>query len=76
MDTPVWTVRGWNNSSASVPAISLTRGALQIEFRGAADLAAKLLELSQAMANDWSAFMRADEKPGSGNDTITTRSAG
>ena len=44
-------------------AISLTTGALQIEFRGAEDLPAKLLELSQAMTNDWSAFMRAVEKP-------------
>ena len=44
-------------------AISLTPGALKIEFRGAEDLAAKLLELSQAMANDWSAFMRAVKEP-------------
>ena len=43
-------------------AISLTPGALQIEFRGAEDLAAKLPELSQAMANDWNAFIRTVEE--------------
>ena len=38
--------------SGNAAASSLTPGALQIEFRGAEDLAAKLMELSQAMAND------------------------
>ena len=38
--------------------ISLTPGALQIEFRGAEDLAAKLLEMSQAMAKDWTVFCK------------------
>jgi hypothetical protein len=33
---------------------------LRIEFYGAEDLAAKLFELSQAMANDWQAFARAE----------------
>jgi hypothetical protein len=36
-------------------------GELRIEFFGAEDLAAKLLELSKAMANDWQAFARAVE---------------
>jgi len=41
--------------------ITLKPGELRIEFSGAEDLAAKLFELSQAMANDWSAFARAVE---------------
>lgn len=41
--------------------IKLKPGALQIEFFGAEDLAAKLFELSQAMANDWPAFSSAVE---------------
>lgn len=41
--------------------IKLKPGALQIEFFGAEDLAAKLFELSQAMANDWPAFSNAVE---------------
>lgn len=36
--------------------IELRRGELRIQFRGAEDLAAKLFELSQAMANDWQTF--------------------
>src|ERR1700693_3241391 len=36
--------------------ITLKPGELRIEFYGAEDLAAKLLELSKAMANDWQAF--------------------
>jgi len=43
--------------------IQLQPGALRIEFHGAEDLAAKLFELSQAMANDWPDFCRAVEKP-------------
>jgi hypothetical protein len=39
--------------------IALQPGELRIGFYGAEDLAAKLLELSQAMANDWPAFSRA-----------------
>ena len=49
--------------------IALKPGELRIEFFGAEDLAAKLFELSQAMANDWQAFARAvDEecRPGDG----------
>jgi hypothetical protein len=42
-------------------AWSLKPGELRIEFYGAEDLAAKLFELSQAMANDWQAFARAVE---------------
>jgi hypothetical protein len=41
--------------------ISLRPGELRIEFCGAEDLAAKLFELSQAMANDWLGFSRAVE---------------
>lgn len=36
--------------------IELRPGELRIQFHGAEDLAAKLFELSQAMANDWQAF--------------------
>jgi hypothetical protein len=46
-------------------AIALKPGELRIEFYGAEDLAAKLLELSKAMANDWPAFARAVEDGGS-----------
>jgi hypothetical protein len=42
--------------------IALKPGELRIEFFGAEDLAAKLFELSQAMANDWQAFSRAVEQ--------------
>jgi hypothetical protein len=42
--------------------IELKPGELRIEFYGAEDLAAKLFELSQAMANDWQAFARAVEE--------------
>jgi hypothetical protein len=41
--------------------IKLKPGELRIEFFGAEDLAAKLLELSKAMSNDWPAFARAVE---------------
>ena len=41
--------------------ISLRPGQLRIEFSGAEDLAAKLFELSQAMANNWADFSRAVE---------------
>src|ERR1039458_2104093 len=44
--------------------IALKPGDLRIEFYGAEDLAAKLLELSKAMANDWRAFARAVEDGG------------
>ena len=44
--------------------IALKPGELRIEFYGAEDLAAKLLELSKAMENDWSAFARAVEDGG------------
>src|ERR1700686_1191349 len=44
--------------------IKLKPGELRIEFYGAEDLAAKLLELSKAMANDWPAFARAVEDGG------------
>ena len=42
--------------------IVLRPGELRIEFFGAEDLAAKLFELSQAMANDWSVFSRVVEE--------------
>ena len=42
--------------------MELKPGELRIEFYGAEDLAAKLFELSQAMANDWQAFARAVEE--------------
>jgi hypothetical protein len=38
------------------PEIEFRPGELRIRFAGAKDLAAKLFELSQAMANDWSSF--------------------
>jgi hypothetical protein len=38
------------------PGIELRAGELRLQFCGAEDLAAKLFELSQAMANDWDAF--------------------
>ena len=45
--------------------IDLRPGELRIEFYGAEDLAAKLFEVSQAMANDWQAFERAVEQDAS-----------
>jgi hypothetical protein len=42
--------------------IALKPGELRIEFYGAEDLAARLFELSQAMASDWQAFARAVEE--------------
>jgi len=42
--------------------IDLRPGELRIQFYGAEDLAAKLFQLSQAMANDWQAFARAVEQ--------------
>ncbi len=42
--------------------IDLTPGELRVRFDGAADLAAKLFELSQAMANDWDAFVEKAEE--------------
>jgi hypothetical protein len=41
--------------------IDLRPGELLIQFDSPEDLAAKLFELSQAMANDWNAFARAIE---------------
>jgi hypothetical protein len=41
--------------------IELRPGELRIQFYGAEDLAAKLFELSQAMANDWHAFAQSVE---------------
>ena len=38
--------------------IDLTPGQLWVRFNGAEDLAAKLFEVSQAMANDWDTFAR------------------
>jgi hypothetical protein len=43
--------------------IELRPGELRIQFYGAEELAAKLFELSQAMANDWHAFAQAVEDP-------------
>lgn len=39
------------------PGIQLRPDELRIKFRSAEDLAAKLFELSQALANDWPAFV-------------------
>src|ERR1017187_8444911 len=47
--------------------MELKPGELRIEFYGAEDLAAKLFELSQAMANDWQAFARVVEEEGRGD---------
>lgn len=41
------------------PEIELRPGELRIRFAAAENLAAKLFELSQAMANDWEAFAKA-----------------
>jgi hypothetical protein len=43
--------------------IELRLGELHIRFNGAEDLAAKLFELSQAMANDWEAFVERAGDP-------------
>jgi hypothetical protein len=43
--------------------IELRPGELRIQFYGAENLAAKLFELSQAMANDWQAFAERVEDP-------------
>lgn len=43
--------------------IELRPGELRILFYGAEDLAAKLFELSQVMANDWQKFAQAVEEP-------------
>ena len=45
--------------------IELRPGELRIAFYGAEDLAAKLFEVSQAMANDWQAFAKAVEQDAS-----------
>ena len=45
--------------------IELRPGELRIDFYGAEDLAAKLFEISQAMANDWQAFAKAVEQDAS-----------
>ena len=42
--------------------IDLRPGELRIAFSDAEDLATRLVELSQAMAHDWSGFMRAVEE--------------
>ena len=42
--------------------IEVRPGELRSEFYGAEDLAAKLFEISQAMANDWQDFARAVEQ--------------
>ena len=47
---------------------------LRIHFCGAEDLAAKLFELSQAIANDWISFSRAVEEDASlPRGTVSTR---
>jgi hypothetical protein len=48
------------------PGIVLLPHELRIEFSGAEDLATRLFELSQAMANDWPGFIRALEQPTTG----------
>jgi hypothetical protein len=44
--------------------IDLRPGELRVRFAGATDLASKLFELSQAMANDWNGFVAAVERQG------------
>ena len=44
--------------SGLAAGIDLMPGELRVRFDGAEDLAAKLFELSQAMANDWTAFTK------------------
>ena len=39
-----------------IPGIELASGELRLFFHGAEDLASKLFQLSQAMANDWDEF--------------------
>jgi hypothetical protein len=56
--------------------IALKPGELRIEFYGAEDLAAKLFELSHAMANDWQAFARAVEEESPPASTAEQRIAG
>lgn len=46
------------------PGIELRPGEVRIQFERAEDLAARLFELSQAMANDWLAFTHAVEECG------------
>jgi len=46
--------------------IALKPGELRIEFYGAEHLAAKLFELSQAIAHDWQAFAKAVAEPATG----------
>jgi hypothetical protein len=47
---------------SSLPAgVKLSPGELHIQFASAEELAAKLFELSQAMARDWDAFVDAVE---------------
>jgi hypothetical protein len=41
----------------------LRPGELRVQFSSAEDLAAKLFEISQAMANDWPGFVHATEPP-------------
>ena len=69
MDSSHLTARPSRNSSASgnvapgnAVAISLIPGELRIEFRSAEGLAPKLVELSQAMAHEWNAFILAVEE--------------
>jgi hypothetical protein len=50
--------------------IALKPGELRIDFSGAEDLAAKLFELSQVMANDWQASARAAEEETNGRARI------
>ncbi len=49
-EQPLSSLPGWSSG------IDLRPGELRIRFHGAEDLAAKLFELSQAMARDWLAF--------------------
>lgn len=54
----------WEREVSGLGAgIDLAPGELRVRFDGAEDLAAKLFELSQAMANDWEAVRRAVDKP-------------
>ena len=46
------------------PAIRMGEGELRVRFTSAEDLAARLLELAEAMAGDWEGFLGAVERAG------------
>lgn len=52
------------------PEIAVRPGELRIHFATAEDLAAKLFELSQAMANDWSTFSESLGSASAQSDSV------